>query len=304
MTDGTTIGELSRLTGVPVRTIRFYCDEGLLQPRRSPGGHRIFDASAAESLVLIRRLRAIGLGLDVIGDVLAARVTIGAAVTAERAAVDVELDALAWRRASLAAVEHAAPHEQPGRLELLSGVQDAREGHGVIVEFWRRLFAGATSPETFEDFVQMTAPQPPAVPNPAGVVAYAELVALARQRVFASVMARQLWRFEPASIGDRRGLLAGVAEACDMAMPLVLAGRPPAAGPAVDRFVDAHARARRETDTPGFRRALVGNAGVDTDPRIGRYWDLVTEIAGVTATVGAAQRWLFEALRRPPAEAP
>ncbi|PQM44920.1 HTH-type transcriptional regulator ZntR [Mycobacterium talmoniae] len=302
MTDGTTIGELSRLTGVPVRTIRYYCDEGLLEARRSPGGHRLFDASAIESLLLVRRLRAIGLGLGAISDVLAARVTIGEAVAAERAAVEAELKVLAWRRASLAAVEHAAPDQRSARLQVLSAVPDAAIGRGVVVEFWRRLFAGAISPETFEGFVQMTAPPPPAEPNPAGVVAYAELVALAQQRAFASIMARQLWRFEPTAISDRRGLVTGVAEACDMAMPLVLAGRPPSPGPAVDRFVDAHARARREKDTPEFRRALIGNAGVDNDPRIGRYWDLVTEIAGEAATVGSAQRWLFEALRRPVAQ--
>ncbi|MEZ0363194.1 MerR family transcriptional regulator [Mycobacterium sp. pUA109] len=299
MTDSTTIGELSRLTGVPVRTIRYYCDEGLLEARRSSGGHRLFDAGAVESLFLVRRLRALGLGLDTISDVLTARMSIGAAVTAERAAVDTELAMLAWRRASLAAVEHAAPHDRALRLQLLSAVQDGRRGHSVLVEFWRRLFAGATSPDTFDGFVEMTVPQPPGEPSPARVVAYAELVALARQPAFGSAMAQQLWRFDPTSISDRRELVTGVAEACDMAMPLVLAGQTPSPGPAVDRFVAAHARARRAKDTPGFRRALIGTAGVDNDPRIGRYWDLVTEIAGGAATVGAAQRWLFEALRRP-----
>ena len=54
------IGELSRLIGVPVRTIRFYCDEGLVQPHRSSGGHRLFDPAAVDRLRLVRRLRALG----------------------------------------------------------------------------------------------------------------------------------------------------------------------------------------------------------------------------------------------------
>ncbi|MHC9294739.1 MerR family transcriptional regulator [Mycobacterium sp. LTG2003] len=293
----TTIGELSRLTGVPVRTIRYYCDEGILESRRSPGGHRVFDASAVESLVLVRQLRALGLGLNIIVDVLAGRVSIGEAAMVERAALDGELAILAWRRASLAAVEHAAPHDRSARLQLLSTVQGGRGGYDVLIDFWRRLFAGATSREMFDEFVDMTVPQPPAEPTPVNVLAYAELVALAQRPMLSDAMAQQLWRFDPTRIADRRGLLTGIAEACDMALPLVISGRPPSDGPAVDRFVDAHASARREKDTPGFRLALADNAGADEDPLIRRYWCLVAEIAGEVTTVGSLQRWIYDALR-------
>ncbi|NUS93014.1 MAG: MerR family transcriptional regulator, partial [Nocardia sp.] len=37
--DAVSIGEAARRTGVPVRTIRFYCDEGLLVTGRTTGGH-------------------------------------------------------------------------------------------------------------------------------------------------------------------------------------------------------------------------------------------------------------------------
>ncbi|MGV0744788.1 MerR family transcriptional regulator [Mycolicibacterium sp. XJ870] len=289
------IGELSRLTGVPVRTIRYYSDEGIVEARRSSGGHRVFDATVVESLLLVRRLRALGLGLQSIADVLTARVSIGEAVTAERAAVDTELATLAWRRASLSAVEHAAPHDRAARLQLISAVQDGRRAHDELVTFWRGLFAGSISAESFDGFVDMSIPAPPADPTPARVVAYAELVALARQPVLRTAMAQQLWRFEPTGIADRRVLVAGVAEACEMALPDVLADRPPSPGPAVDRLVDAHASARRVTATPEFRRALA-TTGADHDPRIHHYWSLVGEIASETATIGALQRWLYDGL--------
>ncbi|MBO0774332.1 MAG: MerR family DNA-binding transcriptional regulator, partial [Actinobacteria bacterium] len=36
-----TIGELARLTGLPVKTIRFWSDEGLVPPAdRTPAGYR------------------------------------------------------------------------------------------------------------------------------------------------------------------------------------------------------------------------------------------------------------------------
>ncbi|MGV9431276.1 MerR family transcriptional regulator, partial [Nocardia sp. NPDC003648] len=62
MTDSTpmTIGELATRTGVAVRTIRFYCDEGLLEVRRTAAGHRVFDRAAVDRLRLLRRLRTFG----------------------------------------------------------------------------------------------------------------------------------------------------------------------------------------------------------------------------------------------------
>jgi excisionase family DNA binding protein len=284
VTRRTTIGELSQATGVPVRTIRFYCDEGVLDFHRSSGGHRVFNADAVDALLLIRRLRALGLGLEIIGDIQAARISIDEAVRVEQAAVDAGLAVLAGRREALATVQSVI-HDGPGV-------------HHGLVEFWRQLFAGASPPEAFDGFVEMTVPPVPAQPNLACALAYAELVALARQPDFGVVMGRQLWRFDPSRISDRRGLVTGVAQACDLALPLVRSGRPPAAGPAVDRFVDAHAWSRREHDTPQFRRALIANGGADRDPRVRTYWERVTEITGEATTVGTLQRWLYDALRQ------
>ncbi|GAA3151556.1 MerR family transcriptional regulator [Nonomuraea salmonea] len=109
------IGDLARLTGVPVRTIRFYCDEGVLASVRSTGGHRRFDRAAVERLVLVRRLRGLGLGLNAIASVLEGETSVARAVAAERAALDVQLHELAWRRARLRAVEEAGgPPIGPG----------------------------------------------------------------------------------------------------------------------------------------------------------------------------------------------
>jgi DNA-binding transcriptional MerR regulator len=59
-----TIGELARRTGLPVKTIRFYSDEGLLPPTdRTPAGYRLYDTAALARLELVRTLRELGLGL-------------------------------------------------------------------------------------------------------------------------------------------------------------------------------------------------------------------------------------------------
>ncbi|WP_245996488.1 MerR family transcriptional regulator [Streptomyces armeniacus] len=289
------IGELARLTGVPVRTIRFYCDEGILEPRRSTGGHRRFAPSAVERLGLVRRLRALGLGLPAITRVLTGERSVGEAVAAERAALDVELSSLAWRRACLCAVEQAGPAERAARLDLLTAAEDGRAAHGMLVDFWRRLAVAPMPDETLAAFVSMAAPEPPAEPTPEQVVAYAELIVLARDR---SLTRRMLARAHAnqRQISDEAALLAGIGEACELARPLVAAGRGPGPGRALDRFVAAHASVRSERDTPRFRRALLTNVAVDRDPRMHRYWGLVGEVAREPIPVGTAHLWLLDSL--------
>ena len=59
------IGELARLTGTKVPTIRHYETVGVLAPpERSVGGQRRYDAAALDRLRFIRRGRALGLGLS------------------------------------------------------------------------------------------------------------------------------------------------------------------------------------------------------------------------------------------------
>jgi MerR family transcriptional regulator, copper efflux regulator len=68
------IGAVAERSGVPVKTIRFYCDQGLLQPScRSEGRYRLFDASVYGELGLIRTLRALDIPLATIAAVLEAR---------------------------------------------------------------------------------------------------------------------------------------------------------------------------------------------------------------------------------------
>ena len=50
------IGELSRRTGVSVRLLRYYEDQGLLAPARLPSGYRDYDGGAVEQVQLIRVL--------------------------------------------------------------------------------------------------------------------------------------------------------------------------------------------------------------------------------------------------------
>jgi DNA-binding transcriptional MerR regulator len=68
------IGTVARRSGLPVKTIRFYCDQGLIQPRgRTAGGYRLFDERVYAELALLRTLRSLDLPLETIRRILQAR---------------------------------------------------------------------------------------------------------------------------------------------------------------------------------------------------------------------------------------
>ncbi|XVQ08239.1 MerR family transcriptional regulator [Spirillospora sp. CA-255316] len=290
------IGELARLAGVPVRTVRFYCDEGVLEARRSTGGHRRFDPGAVERLRLVRRLRALGLGLSAIVRVLSGERALGEAIAAERAALDREMAELAWRRASLRAVEEAGPAERAARLDLLAVVEGGGwRAYEAVASLWRDMAVVPIPPKVMDDLVAGVVPEPPAEPAPGQVVAYAELVVLTADRALRRRL-HERGRTNAPHIADEATLLIGIDEACAMAAPGLLAGDPPAPGAAVDRLVMAHAEVRGGRDTPEFRRGLYDRLVAEADPDIDRYWSLNAEVTGDPVTLGAVHGWLVKGL--------
>lgn len=71
-----TIGELGKRAGVPVATVRYYEQRGLIAAApRSRAGYRQYDVGAAERLRFIRHAQALGFSLEEIRELLALRVT-------------------------------------------------------------------------------------------------------------------------------------------------------------------------------------------------------------------------------------
>ena len=59
------ISEASRAAGLPVKTIRYYADIGLVSAAsRSASGYRTYDDGAVRKLVFVRRAREFGFSID------------------------------------------------------------------------------------------------------------------------------------------------------------------------------------------------------------------------------------------------
>ena len=64
------IGELAELTGVSERSLRYYEEQGLLSPERTPAGYRVYAESDVDVVRHVRALLAAGLGTAFIREVL------------------------------------------------------------------------------------------------------------------------------------------------------------------------------------------------------------------------------------------
>lgn len=66
------IGDIASESGLPVKTIRYYEEIGLLAPtvERSDAGYRLFDSAVLNRLAFIKRAQSLGLSLQEIHQIL------------------------------------------------------------------------------------------------------------------------------------------------------------------------------------------------------------------------------------------
>ncbi|MEO7446991.1 MAG: MerR family transcriptional regulator [Humibacillus sp.] len=68
------IGDVAEHTGLSLRTIRHYEEVGLLpEPRRSPGGFRLYAPAAVERLLLIKAMKPLDFTLEEMRDLIEVR---------------------------------------------------------------------------------------------------------------------------------------------------------------------------------------------------------------------------------------
>lgn len=85
-----TTGEMARLSNSTLRTVRFYEEEGILRPaRRTDGGHRLFERTELDRLMLVTDLRMAGLSLDDIKAILEVKRAASSGAAAAESAIKV-----------------------------------------------------------------------------------------------------------------------------------------------------------------------------------------------------------------------
>lgn len=203
--DGTgllTIGELARATGLTVRTIRYWSDEGVLTPvTRSPGGYRLYDAESAARLELIRTLRELGLGLDAVRRVLAGETTVARVAAAHVAALDAQIRALKVTRAVLSTVARRGSTAEETTLMNKLARLSAAERRRIVEEFVDEMFHGLdTADPVIRERMRGAAAALPDDPTPGQVGAWVELAEMLQDPQFRARM-REAAEFNAADRG-------------------------------------------------------------------------------------------------------
>jgi DNA-binding transcriptional MerR regulator len=290
-----TIGEAARRVGVPARTIRFWCDSGVLPAaERSAAGYRRYDAAALARLDLVRTLRDLGLGLDDIRQALGGRKSVAELADAHVAALDAQIRVLRLRRAVLRVLAARGSSTEEAKMVNDLARLSARERQQIIDEFVDRMFAGTSPDDPAQGIAHGMRALPaelPEDPAPEQVDAWLELAGLVadeefQQRVREMILAGGTAQALP-PVDYRvitQDLAQAVADGIDPASP---EGRA-----VLDRVVPPDL-------PPAERQHLVAQGETFADERVERYWQLLGILNGrppFTPMVPAF-RWLIAALR-------
>jgi DNA-binding transcriptional MerR regulator len=191
--DGTgllTIGELARATGLTVRTIRYWSDEGVLHPvTRSCGGYRLYDAESVARLELIRTLRELGLGLDDVRKVVSGEKDIASVAATHVVALDAQIRSLKVTRAVLSTVARRGSTAEEMTLMNKLARLSAAERRRILEEFVDEMFHGLdTADPVIRERMREMAADLPDEPTSEQVDAWMELAELLQDREFRAHM--------------------------------------------------------------------------------------------------------------------
>ena len=301
------IGELARLTGLTVKTIRYYSDIGLApEAERSDSGYRRYDAAALARIELVRTLRDLGLDIATIRRVLERQSGLAEVASAHADAIDLHIRRLTLRRSLLRAIaRRGARPDEVHRMTALARTS-ADEAGRIMEEFIASVFADHPD-DPFAARMRGALPELPEEPSDAQIDAWVELAGLVgdpdfrarvRQMVDEGARVRSERDISDTDEATRRAG-AAVVERAGAALAAGMAPDSPEATPIVDELVGLFATAAHRADDAGYRAELVWYLETFSDARVERYWQLVGIINGwpQRPSLTPVYRWFTEALR-------
>jgi DNA-binding transcriptional MerR regulator len=292
------IGDLARRTGLTVKAIRFYSDEGLVPPvERSPAGYRRYGAEAVARLDLVRTLRDLGLDLRTIRKVLDREVSLPEVAAAHADALAVQIRVLRLRRAVLTAVaRRGSTQEEMELMHELAKLSEA-ERRTLTDEFLGTVFGPDPA---FAGIARSMTPELPDDPEPEQVEAWVEIAELSQDPDFRATMRRVAEQHA----ADRGGAVGVPRDAFALVRAHARPGTDPDSAPARSAVAAVTARYARLVGRPddgALRRRLLDRLETANDPRRERYEELLAVVNGWPPPESLAPTldWFIRALRGP-----
>jgi len=295
-----TIGELSRRTGVPVKTLRFYSDEGLLPPaERSQSGYRLYAEEHVVRIDLIRTLREAGIGLEGIGKVLRRDMKLEEALRLRLGAIESHITSLQRVACALrAAIRSGASESDLRRISMVTRLSN-EERKKVVEGFFTKVMEGwPESQQWVRGMVEASTPDLPDDATSEQLDAWVELATMLEDPTFVTSMRTQASDFWSKTV-DQEAMRRAQSEAARAAAEARAHGvdpTSPEAGGICRSFIAAMAAAAgQQADEAAARermRALY-------DPRGERYWELISIMKREPISTGpyADWKWIGAAMR-------
>ena len=300
------IGEVARITGLPVKTIRYYADIALVpEALRTRAGYRRYDEAGLARLELVHALRDLGLDLASIRRVTESDTQIESIARAYVDAIDVHIRQLTLRRAVLRAIARGVTRPEEVQRMTAFAHASAEESRRILDAFLDSVFAGHEN-DPFAERMRSALPVLADEPSDSQLDAWIELATLVQDAEFRARVREMIVE------GERRRAAAGLAatdEATQRAGQAVVdrAGRAASDGVAtdsveamqiVDELVPLFAAAAGRQDGDAYRRELGQQLATFSDRRVERYWQLVGVIHGWPAqpSMMPAYEWFIAAL--------
>lgn len=299
-----TIGEVAKLSGLPVQTIRYYSDIGVLPPSSvTEAGYRLYSDADCARLELVRTLRGVGFDLETIARLLAGELSPADAVRLQVEALEVQIRSLKRQQTVLRAVlggDEPALLSRLNRMHALARL-DRLEREDFLARHLQRGMGGRRGdPEIWRAAVL----ELPEELGEAELEAWLELAEIASDPAFLKVLENQA-RFadhlDASGTGWARWQEAGEPwlQAALEAIEQGHSPQSPRGQQVVQGWLTALAQALGRTAEPGFARWLLEQLEATTDPRMHRYWQLIAVLKGwqhQPPPLAQAMDWLLEGL--------
>src|SRR5581483_10082431 len=193
--DTYTIGELSELSGLTVRRIRFYSDKGLLPPTaRSANGYRVYSEDDLARLDLIRALRDAGVSLEAIRKILSRRLTLTEVLQMRLGTLEAEI---ASRRRIVAVLRAALRASEPTESDLrrlwTMTMLSKTQLQMMIASFVDRVIEGFQVDEAWRtQMIEASTPELPDEPTPQQIDAWNEIIRMVTDKSFVEAMRSEM----------------------------------------------------------------------------------------------------------------
>ncbi|MFI9553043.1 MerR family transcriptional regulator [Nonomuraea endophytica] len=289
-----TIGRLAKLTGMTVKTIRFYSDSGVLPEReRTASGYRIYGDEDRARLELIRTLREIGVDLATIRSLGERRLR--SVLDLHLKAVETQLRSLQRTRAVLRATlgrEGDPAEDDLRRLHALSRIGGAEMGL-LLDEFVDEVGGGIEARHQWlANLRDCMLPELPEEPTTAQLDAWMELADLLADEDYRESLRRQSKDFWEGDI-DLQAWQEANTKVMREGLAAARAGVEPGSAESaavIERILTAMGQTRKE-----MLRVFD-----EHDPRAARLWELVAIIQETPwpADQTIAYTWIEDALRK------